>query len=69
MLQYKFYYVADDGHIFRAEDHVFGDDLSALKAAEGFCVEHGVEVWHLARMVARVKKDNAPLSASDGRSL
>ena len=69
MAQYKLYFIQDDGHIFRAEDHVFEDDLSALKTAEERASEHEIEVWQQGRMVLRVKKGNEPLYAGDSKSL
>lgn len=67
--QYKFYFLDGNGHIDRAEDHVFDDDLAALNAAEKRCSTHGIEVWQLGRIVVRVKKDNRPLEPDDRTSL
>lgn len=45
------------------------DDLAALAEAEGESSGQAVEVWDGKRLVARVKADNAPLSAADRTSL
>jgi len=41
------------------------DDLDALTEAEKLSVTHTIEVWDGMRKVARVKKGNAPVAASD----
>jgi hypothetical protein len=69
MQQYKFYFLDDRGHIFRAQDHVLRDDLDALTAAEGLSTDHMIEVWQGARQVARVKQGDEALNASDRQSL
>ncbi len=69
MTHYKFYFLQDDGHIFRAEDHEFPDDLSALRAAEERSDDNEIEVWQMGRMVVRVKKGNEALYAGDPTSL
>ncbi|MEI9932310.1 MAG: hypothetical protein WDM89_17660 [Rhizomicrobium sp.] len=69
MNQYKFYFLDDQGHIFRAQDHLLRDDLDALAAAKKLCNDHIVEVWQGAREVARVKQGDEPLNACDARSL
>ena len=45
------------------------DDLDALDEAVRRAGKSAVEVWHGARLVARVKLGNAPLNARDPRSL
>ena len=69
MTQYKFYYLDNQGHIFRAQDHILRDDLDALKAAKNLCSDHIVEVWSGARHVVRVKQGDEALNASDRQSL
>jgi len=45
------------------------DDLDALDEGVRRAGKSAVEVWHGARLVARVKLGNAPLNARDSRSL
>jgi hypothetical protein len=56
-------------HIISAKDLVAQDDLDALKEAEKLCETYAVEIWQGARCVARIKKGNAALNASDPSSL
>lgn len=69
MNEYKFYFLDDRGHVFKAQDHVLRDDLDALSAARGLCSTHPIEIWQGARQVARVKQGNEALNASDRQSL
>jgi hypothetical protein len=69
MHRYKFFFLDDHGHVLRGQDHMFRDDVDALAAAEKFCNEHAVEIWQGIREVARVKRNDEALSASDRRSL
>jgi hypothetical protein len=69
MNQYKFYFLDDRGHIFRAQDHVLGDDLDALEAAKTLAINHIIEIWQGARQVARVKVGDEALNASDRQAL
>ena len=45
------------------------DDLDALAAAKKESPEQVVEVWEGSRFVARVKENDAALTAEDTRSL
>jgi len=47
------------------QDHQFRDDLDALDAAIGHSERSDVEVWHEGKLIARVKKGNAPLTEKD----
>lgn len=70
MLEYKLYRL--DGttrHIVSIRGVVARDDLDALAEAEKLCDASAIEVWQGTRCVARVKKDNAALDASDRTSL
>ena len=69
MKQYKFYFLDDRGHVWRAQDHLLRDDLDALALAKNICTDHGVEIWEGTREVARVKRNDEPLGSSDRRSL
>lgn len=53
------------GHIVQSRSADCADDLAALAEAERDCPGHPVEVWQGTRLVARVKADNAPLTAVD----
>ena len=44
------------------------DDLDALDAARALCMEFAVEVYTGLRLVARIKKGDAPLAAKDANS-
>jgi len=46
-------------------DHQFRDDLDALDAAIGQSDTSDVEIWHEGKLIARVKKGNAPLTERD----
>lgn len=69
MNQYKFYFLDDRGHVFKAQDHLLRDDLDALATAEKLCSDHGIEVWQGARQVIRVKQGDKALNVSDQQSL
>ena len=70
MLEYKLYRLDSTAHhIICAKDLLARDDLDALREAEMICNESAVEIWQGTRCVARVKKDNAELNASDRSSL
>jgi len=45
------------------------DDLDALSAGIRRSEAHAIEIWQGQRRVARVKLGNAPLDATDARSL
>jgi hypothetical protein len=67
MQEYKFYYLDDLGHIFRAQDQILPDDLTALEAAQKLRSDRVVEVWQFSRRVARVQQDGDAVSVSDGQ--
>jgi len=52
-----------------SQNIVCRDDLDALDEGVRRAGKSAVEVWHGARLVARVKLGNAPLNARDSRSL
>lgn len=68
-LSYKIYLLDGEGRVTLARGVDCADDLAALEEAEYHCVENPVEVWQDARLVARVKARNQPLSAADPTSL
>jgi hypothetical protein len=53
------------GHTTLSRSLSCADDLAPLEEAERECIGHGVEVWLDARLVTRVKADNAPLDVTD----
>lgn len=60
MGQYIFiFHLDDDSAAHRMELH-FDDDLDALEAAETLSQDYKVDVWAGERLVAQVKKGNAP---------
>ena len=67
--QYRIYQLDSDGRIALTRGISCPDDLAALAEAEYHCAGHPVEVRQGARLAARVKADNLPLSASDPTSL
>ena len=67
MREYKFNFLHADGHIFRAQDYILPDDLAALETAQELHSDLIVEIWQLARQVARVQQDGDTISASDGQ--
>lgn len=68
-MEYKLYRLDENQHIVSAKDIIALDDLAALDEAEKICQAYAMEIWQGARCVARVKKDNAPLDATDRMSL
>ena len=69
MNQYKICSLDPVGRIEFAHDIHCRDDLDALAEGERICTKNDVEIWQGARLVARVKQGNAPLSATDHFSL
>ena len=53
------------GHNAFERDHQFRDDLDALDAAIGQSHNSDVEIWQAGKLIARVKKGNAPLTEKD----
>ncbi len=68
MQQYKFYFLDERGHVFRAVDREMRDDVSALEVAQTLSAMHAIEVWQGSRQVARVKPGDAPSSVYDRQS-
>ena len=66
MLIYRFRFQSDQGAVER--DERFRDDLDALDAAIGQSNHSDVEVWQAGKLIARVKKGNAPLTEKDRAS-
>ena len=65
MRHYKFYFLDDSGHMLRAEDHMYRDDLAALEAAKKLHASEAIDIWDQVRRVARVKPGDRPASPSD----
>jgi hypothetical protein len=68
-MDYRLHCLDENQRITSSSDVVARDDLAALEQAEKLCEKQGMEVWQGTRRVARVKKGNAPLDASDRMSL
>lgn len=68
-MKYRLHSLDDAQQIVSSKDLVAQDDLAALDEAEKVCQAYAMEIWQGARCVARVKKDNAPLDATDRMSL
>lgn len=66
MLIYRFRFQSDQGAVER--DETFRDDLDALDAAIGQSDQSDVEVWQAGKLIARVKKGNAPFTEKDRAS-
>jgi len=66
MREYKFHFLYADGHLFRAQDYILPHDLAALEAARELRSDLIVEIWQLARRVARVRQGGDTVNASDG---
>jgi len=69
MPNYRLNYVNAENYIVSHIDRMYEDDLSALEKAWAMCRDHAIEIWQDKRRVARVKKGNAALDASDPQSL
>jgi hypothetical protein len=64
MAFYSFLFIRDGQSMYQTgQDHA--DDLDALEEAENLSGEFEVEVWRQGRLVARIKKGNAPLNTQD----
>jgi hypothetical protein len=63
VLIYRFRF--HSGHAALERDHRFRDDLDALDAAIVQSGDSDIEVWQAGRLIARVKKGNAPLTEKD----
>jgi hypothetical protein len=57
------------GAIARSHTVRCRDDLDALAEGVRKSMAHAIEIWQDRRLVARVKLGNAPLDATDARSL
>lgn len=64
---YKLFLLRDGDWSARSKRHC-ADDLDALEAARALCRDHVVEVYADARLVARVKQGDEPLTVKDARS-
>jgi hypothetical protein len=62
--RYTFRFFAN-GKIVAREERELEGDLDALELAQAWSERGQVEVWRDGRYVARVKKDDAPISAKD----
>lgn len=69
MNNYDIYRLYDDARTAIKRSVECRDDLEALAAARKESPQQVVEVWEGNRFVARVKKDDAALTAEDTQSL
>jgi hypothetical protein len=69
MRHYRVYTLDPAGRIFLAQNVQCRDDLEALDWAEKAAGHDDLEVWDGSRLVARVKPEDAPLTAADHSSL
>jgi hypothetical protein len=69
MPDYRLFYLTAENHIVNHLEHSCRDDLDALDKARGLAINHSIEIWQAKRRVALVKRGDAPLHASDSRSL
>jgi hypothetical protein len=69
MSDYSFRSIDLRGAVALSQDLVCSDDLDALAEGVRRSRNSSVEIWHGARLVARVKLGNAPLDAGDTRCL
>jgi len=54
---YRFYRIGDDGHVLGMPDVVScSDDEDAIEKAKALALTFGIEIWDLARRVARVTR-------------
>ncbi|HVW72492.1 MAG TPA: hypothetical protein VHC39_02545 [Rhizomicrobium sp.] len=65
MKQFELRFLDLSEAVIRMRSYAGHDDLAALREAEKQSATHVVEVWEGNRKVARVKKDNAALTAMD----
>ena len=65
MRDFALHFLDIDGAIVKACNITARDDLQALEEAERESAVNTVEVWQGSRRVARVKRGNAPLLATD----
>lgn len=59
MLEYRIYILSAHGDISLAFDFQGPDDASAIEESKKYSVEHAVEIWQRARLVARINKGGA----------
>ena len=64
MRSYKFTF-RSDGDVAYSTDHQFKDDLDALDAARLLSEYFSIEIWDGTKLIANVKKGNAPLNVQD----
>jgi hypothetical protein len=64
MAFYELFLVRDGETVGDVKRHL-SDDLDALEAARTLCRDCDVEVYENLRLVARVKRDDAPLNVGD----
>lgn len=69
MRTYRIHSLDIAGRITFARDIACRDDLDALAEGERYCADNALEIWDGARLVARVKRGNAPLDTQDHHSL
>ncbi len=69
MPDYRLYLLDEGDHIVSTVRCTCEDDLGVLEKAESLGDGYAVEVWDHNRKVARVKRNNAPLEATDPESL
>jgi hypothetical protein len=69
MTSYSIHSLDDQGRVALSHAIRCRDDLDALSEGERRSVRHAVEIFHGSRLVARVKRGNAPLNTEDSHSL
>ena len=67
MSVYRFDYRLDGASVYAAK-HDFVDDLDALDAAEQLAEAFEIEIYHGARLVARIKKGRRSPDVHDAHS-
>jgi hypothetical protein len=67
MATYKLFLIRDGSPVSSLELECAGD-LCALDAAHERCTDYSVEVWEDGRLVARVNRNDEPLTVLAARS-
>ncbi|SHH66550.1 hypothetical protein SAMN05443248_5601 [Bradyrhizobium erythrophlei] len=57
MPHYRAYIIGRDGHFVEAINLDCADDAAAIESARQFADGHGVEVWQLDRLVAKLASE------------
>lgn len=56
MVEYRAYFIADDGHFKKVTTLKCIDDEAVITEAKKLMNGYDLEVWHLDRMVARLER-------------